>query len=93
MRHAFLTGLFCLLAFSMRPAPALIYQVDLKEEVNSVSWLQIKKGFAAAAQDSATAILIHMNTYGGEVLYADSIRTLILNTQRPVCVFIDPNAA
>lgn len=93
MKHAFLTGLLCLLALGMRPAPALIYQVDLKEEVNSVSWLQIKKGFAAAAQDSAATILIHMNTYGGEVLYADSIRTLILNTQRPVCVFIDPNAA
>ena len=34
-----------------------------------------------------------MNTYGGEVLYADSIRTAILNAQIPVYVFINNNAA
>ena len=34
-----------------------------------------------------------MNTYGGEVVYADSIRTRILNTETPVCVFINNNAA
>jgi membrane-bound serine protease (ClpP class) len=34
-----------------------------------------------------------MNTYGGEVVYADSIRTKILNSDLPVYVFIDNNAA
>jgi len=34
-----------------------------------------------------------MNTYGGEVLYADSIRTKILNSKIPVYVFVDNNAA
>lgn len=41
----------------------------------------------------ADVILIHMNTYGGEVVYADSIRTKILNEHLPVYVFIDNNAA
>jgi membrane-bound serine protease (ClpP class) len=34
-----------------------------------------------------------MNTYGGTVIHADSIRTRILNTKTPVFVFIDNNAA
>ena len=34
-----------------------------------------------------------MNTYGGGVLEADSMRTAILNNQIPVYVFIDISAA
>lgn len=34
-----------------------------------------------------------MNTYGGMVVYADSLRSLILNDKRPSWVFIDNNAA
>jgi membrane-bound serine protease (ClpP class) len=37
--------------------------------------------------------LIHMNTYGGLVDAADSIRTTILNSKIPVYVLIDNNAA
>ena len=76
----------------LKPA-AKVWQVDLLDEVNAASWLQVRKGFARAEADSADWILLHMNTYGGEVMYADSIRTRILNARRPVCVFIDNNAA
>lgn len=41
----------------------------------------------------ADYILIQMNTYGGLLEIADSIRTAILNTKIPVWVFIDNNAA
>jgi membrane-bound serine protease (ClpP class) len=34
-----------------------------------------------------------MNTYGGLLDAADSIRTLVLNSKIPVIVFIDNNAA
>jgi len=40
----------------------------------------------------ADFILIHMNTYGGQVDIADSIRTIILNYKKPVMVFIDNQA-
>jgi membrane-bound serine protease (ClpP class) len=42
---------------------------------------------------NADLIIIHMNTYGGTVVDADSIRTKILNSPIPVWVFIDNNAA
>ena len=43
--------------------------------------------------NKADLIILHLNTYGGEVVYADSIRTKILNSRIPVHVFIDNNAA
>lgn len=73
--------------------PRLVYQVDLRDDVNSYTWMQVQKGFAQAEAEKTDLILLNMNTYGGEVLYADSIRTRILNSPTPVCVFIDNNAA
>ena len=74
-------------------ANQLIFKIDLKKDIGSTTWLYIQKGFAEAADIKANAILIHMNTYGGEVVYADSIRTRILNSEIPVYIFVDNNAA
>lgn len=70
-----------------------VLQINLRKEVNSVSWMEIKKGLETAYQQKYNSVLINMNTYGGEVLYADSIRTAILNAPVPVFVFINNNAA
>ena len=74
-------------------AEALIYKINLKKEINSTTWLYIQRGFAEAEEKNADAVLIHMNTYGGEVLYADSIRTRLLNSKMPLYVFVGNNAA
>ena len=70
-----------------------IFKIDLKKEIGSTTWIYIEKGFLAANDEKADIIFIHMNTYGGEVMYADSIRTKILNSKLPVYVFVDNNAA
>ncbi len=69
------------------------YVVDLKKDIGSTTWLYVQKGFESAQTFKADYIFINMNTYGGEVLYADSIRTQILNSKIPVYVFVDNNAA
>lgn len=74
-------------------AETLVYKIDLKKDIGSTTWLYVQRRFSEAAEKKADIILIHMNTYGGEVLYADSIRTKILNSSIPVYVFIDNNAA
>lgn len=71
----------------------LIYIFNIKEEIGPAIWRKTQKAFAEARQLDADIILIHMNTYGGLVDAADSIRTKILNTEIPVYVFIDNNAA
>ena len=71
----------------------LVYKFNIKENIAPAIWRQTKQAFAAADSLKADLFLIHMNTYGGTVVDADSIRTRILNSKIPVVVFIDNNAA
>lgn len=72
---------------------ALVYKFDIKEQIAKPIWRITQKAFAEANELGADYIIIHMNTYGGLVDMADSIRTKILNSDIPVYVFIDDNAA
>lgn len=71
----------------------LVYKINIKENIMPAAWRQVKTGFSKASEKKADIILIHLNTYGGMVDVADSIRTKILNSQIPVWVFIDNQAA
>ena len=71
----------------------LIYKFDIKEQIAPAIWRVTQKSFEEAMAMEADLILIHMNTYGGLLDAADSIRTIILNSIIPVYVYIDNNAA
>ncbi len=71
----------------------LVYKINLKKEIGSTSWIYVRNGLNEADSLKAACVILHMNTYGGTVLYADSIRTAILNNPIPVFAFIDNNAA
>ena len=71
----------------------LIYKFDIKEEIAPPVVRTTQKALNEAKKRGADIILIHMNTYGGLVDAADSIRTKILNSDIPVYIFIDNNAA
>jgi len=70
-----------------------VYILDIKEEIAPPVLRSVQKAFKAATDTAADLILIHMNTYGGMLESADSIRTIILQSKVPVWVFIDNNAA
>ena len=70
-----------------------IYIFDIKDEIGPAVWRRMKQAFDEAQEWDANLILLHMNTYGGMVVYADSMRTKILNSDIPVWVYIDNNAA
>lgn len=74
-------------------AKTVIYRINIKENIGSHTWIYLQHGLHEAQVKKADAILLHMNTYGGGVLEADSMRTAILNYPLPVYVFIDNNAA
>ena len=71
----------------------LIYRINIRENIGSNSWIHLQNGLHAASLMDARAVLLHMNTYGGGVVEADSMRSAILNSPLPVYVFIDNNAA
>lgn len=70
-----------------------IYKFNIKEEIAPPVWRDTQNAFKEAKELNADLILIHMNTYGGMLDAADSIRTIILKSHIPVYVFIDNNAA
>lgn len=66
---------------------------DIKEEIGSTAWVHTDGALRLAREIKADHIVLHMNTYGGEVTFADSIRSAILASRIPVYAFIDVNAA
>lgn len=70
----------------------LVYIFEIRKEIAKPVWRITQKAFAEAVALKADYILIHMNTYGGMVNIADSIRTKILNSTIPVMIFIDNQA-
>jgi len=71
----------------------IVYKINIKEDIMPAAWRQVQKGFAEANKQNTNIVLFHLNTYGGMVNMADSIRTKILNSRIPVWVFIDNQAA
>ncbi len=88
-----LSGIFPSLSFSVNDTAKTIYIFDIKEEIAPPAWYHTKKAMENAVEKRADIILINLNTYGGLVDIADSIRTKILNSPIPVYVFIENNAA
>jgi len=71
----------------------LVYKFEIKEEIAPPVQRKTHNAFEEAKELNADLIIIHMNTYGGMLDAADSIRTAILKSEIPVYVFIDNNAA
>lgn len=71
----------------------LVYKFNIKRKIDPTAWRNTQQSIDKAKALDADLIFIHMNTYGGMVISADSIRTKILNTEIPVYVFVDNNAA
>lgn len=99
MNRAFLTILIVLLSFqwsysndSIPEQKKQVYVLKIQRDIGSTSWVHTQEAFEEANELKPECIIIHMNTYGGQVLHADSIRTKITNCNIPVHVFIDNNA-
>ncbi|MDR2839924.1 MAG: nodulation protein NfeD [Paludibacter sp.] len=78
---------------NINAATTRIYTIDINKDIGTTTWLYVQSGINAAEKNNSDIIILHINTYGGEVVYADSIRTKILNCPIPVIAFIDNNAA
>jgi len=71
----------------------IVYLINIDKEINPTSRIYLSKGMQEAEKLNADQILLRLNTYGGSVVDADSMRSAILYSPIPVSVFIDNNAA
>lgn len=70
-----------------------IYKTNMKEDVGPNAWRTVKNAYEQAKQEQAAYFLIEMNTFGGAVNFADSIRTLLLDADMKTIVYVNNNAA
>lgn len=87
-----LIAMFLLMIAAKAETP-MVYVLDLDDEVDAKMWLQTRRALDEAKKLDADLLVVHINTYGGSVDAADSIRTALLRTQIPTVAFVDPNAA
>jgi len=82
-------------SFSTRASDSLklVYKIDVREEIGPGIARKMSAALDLAQEKKADLVLIHLNTYGGLLDAADSIRTRLLNLPIPVVAFIDNNAA
>lgn len=84
--------LFSVISYAQNSKP-LIYKINIKKNIGSTTWVYLQNGLHEAKEKKADYVLLHINTYGGGVMEADSMRTAVLNSPIPVVAFIDNNAA
>lgn len=70
-----------------------VYMLRLDDEIGSSTWRYTRQALDEARKRNSDMLLVHLNTYGGSVVHADSIRTALLNFPGPVVAFVDNNAA
>lgn len=87
-------ALLLVAAFATEAAAASrAYVIPVDREIGTTSWRIMKKGMEQAMVGQSDVVVLHINTYGGAVDAADSMRTCILNCPVPVVAFIDNTAA
>ena len=95
MRNRFIITLLLIMAWSAALAApkSKVYVLRIDDEIGSTTWQYTRQALKEAQEAGSDMLLVHLNTYGGTVDHADSIRTALLHSPIPVVAFVDNNAA
>ena len=91
--HKYIFFLILFFQYFVSNSQITVYQIDITKEIGSTTWRYLRAGLHQAQEQNAKAVILRLNTYGGTVVHADSMRTAILNAPIPVYAFVDNNAA
>ena len=67
--------------------------MEVRAEIDPRMSRYVELALAEASRRNVSAVIVDMDTYGGAVDDADKIRTMLLEYDKPVYVFINKNAA
>lgn len=91
--YLFLLLVLCLLAEARAVSAPPVYVLPIETEIDNSAFHHFRKGVEEARQAHASALILRLNTYGGALDAADSIRTALLRLDMPTVAFVDVNAA
>ena len=94
MRRIIFLSLLILMCLPVLQAKR-VYVLSIDREIDGIAWRHTRRAIdeMQRANPSFGLFLVHLNTYGGSVDMADSIRTALLRLDMPTVAFIDNNAA
>lgn len=72
---------------------SVVYRIRLDQDIDKAAERIVVKGLEKADDAGADYVLLDLDTYGGAVDAADSIRTAILRYEKPVIAYINMQAA
>ena len=72
---------------------SVFYRIRLDQDIDPSAQRLVVLGLEKAAEHKADYVLLDINTYGGAVNAADSIRTAILRYEKPVIAYVNMQAA
>ena len=84
-----------LFALSMSAADSLtvFYRIRLDQDIDQSAQRLVTLGLEKADEVEADYVLLDLNTYGGALNAADSIRSAILRYEKPVIAYVNMQAA
>ena len=90
---AIISGLLMSVSAICNDTTTIFYRIRLEEDINQSSQHLVTLGLEKARVAEADYVILDLNTYGGAVNAADSIRTAILRYEKPVIAFVNMQAA
>ena len=95
MKHllTLLSFFFISLSVSATDSLKVFYRIRLSQDIDQSSQRLVTLGLEKAEEADADYVLLDLNTYGGAVNAADSIRTAILRYEKPVIAYVNMQAA
>lgn len=70
-----------------------VFVIPVETEIDLSAFHHFKQGERKALESGADLLLVRLNTYGGALDAADSIRTALLRCPLPTVAYVDVNAA
>lgn len=80
-------------ALSAADSTSVFYRIRLDQDIDKAAQRLVVKGLEKAAEAQADYVILDLDTYGGAVDAADSIRTAILRCTIPVISYVNMRAA
>src|SRR5437762_506065 len=91
MRSFLLTFIFLALAMSATRAEP-IFVIPLKGEVSQAQFFFLRRALKQAEREKASAVILDMDTYGGELNAAVKMLDALFKTSAPTITYINSNA-
>lgn len=85
--------IFLAVASLVSATPRLVYILSIGKEINALTWRYTAQALEEANIRRADLFVVNLNTYGGALQDADSIRTALMRCTIPTVALVDHNAA